>query len=71
MDTNSYNDDGTCDLWEACRDCEGTGEYWTHTHMLITCQVCHGTGKYIFGEDTNGNKDYEEGILWNLSALHS
>ncbi len=45
MDTNQ-------DLWEVCRECEGTGDMYSNiTGIYHMCKVCHSTGKYRFGED--------------------
>ncbi len=45
MDTNNYNDDGSCDLWEVCKDCEGTGK--CPCGECLWCFYCDGTGQYF------------------------
>lgn len=60
MDTNECNDDGSCDLWEVCEECEGFGMIETieefhniwieHNKSWKDCEYCKGTGKHIIGE---------------------
>ncbi len=48
-----FSIDGIGDIWESCKECEGTGRYLNvldYPERIDECIYCDGTGNHRFGD---------------------